>query len=77
MDLNQGPTAGLLADYFSRGGTFKELKNLSEDSMEAIYSVAFNLYQGGRYDEAKRSSSFSVFTITTTRNTSWGWAPAR
>ena len=47
MDWSQEKVDDLLADYFSRGGTFKELKNLSDESMEAIYSVAFNLYQGG------------------------------
>lgn len=51
----------MLADYFGRGGTFKELKNLSDDSMEAIYSVAFNLYQGGRYQEAKKIFQFLCF----------------
>ena len=61
MDWSQGKVDDLLADYFSRGGTFKELKNLSEESMEAIYSVAFGLYQGGRYDEAKKVFQIPVF----------------
>ena len=61
LDWSQEKVDDLLADYFSRGGTFKELKNLSDDSMEAIYSVAFNLYQGGRYDEAKKVFQFLCF----------------
>ncbi len=61
LDWSQGKVDDMLADYFSRGGTFKELKNLSDESMEAIYSVAFNLYQGGRYDEAKKVFQFLCF----------------
>ncbi len=61
MDWSQDKVDDMLADYFSRGGTFKELKNLSEESMEAIYSVAFNLYQGGRYEESKKVFQFLCF----------------
>ena len=61
MDFSQENVDDMLADYFSRGGTFKELKNLTDESMEAIYSVAFNLYQGGRYDEAKKVFQFLCF----------------
>ncbi|WP_257276070.1 hypothetical protein [Endozoicomonas sp. SESOKO4] len=37
----------MLLEFFGKGGTFKDLKNMSDDAMEAIYSVAYNLYQGG------------------------------
>jgi len=60
-DMPADKANDLLTDYFSRGGTFRELKNLSDDSMEAIYSVAFNLYQGGRYAEAKKIFQFLCF----------------
>ena len=60
-DFSYEKIDAMLADYFGRGGTFKELKNLSDDSMEAIYSVAFNLYQGGRYQEAKKIFQFLCF----------------
>lgn len=59
--LPEGQASDLLTDYFNRGGTFRELKNLSDDSMEAIYSTAFNLYQGGRYAEAKKIFQFLCF----------------
>ncbi len=61
LDLSQGKVDDMMAEYFSRGGTFKELKNLSDESMEAIYSVAYNLYHGGRYDEAKKVFQFLCF----------------
>lgn len=48
-------------DFFSQGGTFKDLKNMSEESMEAIYSVAYNLYKGGKYDESLKIFQFLCF----------------
>ena len=54
----------MLMEFFGKGGTFKDLKNMSEDAMEAIYSVAYNLYQGGKYEEARKYSSFSAFMTT-------------
>ena len=48
-------------DFFSKGGTFKDLKNMSEDAMEAIYSVAYSLYQSGKYDESLKIFQFLCF----------------
>ncbi|USE35287.1 SycD/LcrH family type III secretion system chaperone [Endozoicomonas sp. SCSIO W0465] len=50
-----------LLNFFGEGGTFKDLKNMSDDAMEAIYSVAYNLYQGGKYEEAKKVFQFLCF----------------
>ena len=50
-----------LLEFFGGGGTFKDLKNMSDDAMEAIYSVAYNLYQGGKYDEAQKVFQFLCF----------------
>ena len=52
---------GKLLEYFGKGGTFKDLKNMNDDTMEAIYSVAFNLYQGGKFDEALKVFQFLCF----------------
>ncbi|MFK0570976.1 SycD/LcrH family type III secretion system chaperone [Endozoicomonas sp.] len=51
----------MLLDFFGKGGTFKDLKNMSDDAMEAIYSVAYNLYQGGKYEEAQKIFQFLCF----------------
>lgn len=56
-----GSEGMMMSDFLSRGGTFKDLKGMSEDSMEAIYSVAYNLYEGGRYDEAFKVFQFLCF----------------
>ncbi len=50
-----------LLDFFGNGGTFKDLKDMSDDAMEAIYSVAYNLYQGGKYLEAQKVFQFLCF----------------
>nr|WP_306671610.1 SycD/LcrH family type III secretion system chaperone [Endozoicomonas sp. ONNA2] len=50
-----------LLNFFGEGGTFKDLKNMSDDAMEAIYSVAYNLYQGGKYEEATKVFQFLCF----------------
>lgn len=51
----------MLLEFFGKGGTFKDLKNMSDDAMEAIYSVAYNLYQGGKYEEAQKVFQFLCF----------------
>lgn len=56
-----GIDEGALTDFFSNGGTFQELKNLSDDTMESVYSVAYNLYQNGKYAEATKVFQFLCF----------------
>lgn len=62
-DLNQDneQVEEVLMEFFGKGGTFKDLKNMSDDAMEAIYSVAYNLYQGGKYEEARKVFQFLCF----------------
>ena len=63
-DLNQTDSdelEAMMIEFFGKGGTFKELKDMSDDSMEAIYSVAYNLYQGGKYEEAQKVFQFLCF----------------
>ena len=47
--------------FFGEGGTFKDLKNISNEAMEAIYSVAYNLYQNGKYGESEKVFRFLCF----------------
>ena len=48
-------------EFFSQGGTFKDLKNISGDAMEAIYSVAYSLYQSAKYKESLKIFQFLCF----------------
>ncbi|KEQ18909.1 hypothetical protein GZ78_02325 [Endozoicomonas numazuensis] len=60
--MNEGDDLeDMLIEFFGKGGTFKDLKNMSDDAMEAIYSVAYNLYQGGKYEEAQKVFQFLCF----------------
>ena len=63
-DLNQiesDELAATMAEFFGKGGAFKDLKGMSDEAMEAIYSVAYNLYQGGKYEEAQKVFQFLCF----------------
>ncbi|MBQ6339872.1 MAG: tetratricopeptide repeat protein, partial [Kiritimatiellae bacterium] len=46
------------AKKFMDGATIKELKGITNDEMEAVYSLAFNYYRTGRYDEAEKLFNF-------------------
>jgi len=52
---------GQAFEFFGRGGTFKDLKSISEESMEAIYSIAYSLYQSGKYEESLEIFKFLCF----------------
>ncbi|MDP0561005.1 MAG: SycD/LcrH family type III secretion system chaperone [Candidatus Endonucleobacter sp. (ex Gigantidas childressi)] len=52
---------GQAFEFFGKGGTFKSLKNISEESMEAIYSIAHSLYQSSKYDESLKIFQFLCF----------------
>ena len=41
--------------------TLKDLKNISDEEMEAAYSVAYNFYQSGKYIDAERIFQFLAF----------------
>ena len=45
-------------EYIALGGTFKEISNIDDKSTEAIYAVGYNLYQAGKYDDAKNIFQF-------------------
>jgi len=46
------------AQKFLDGATIKELRGISNDEMEAVYSLAFNYYRTGKYDEAGKLFNF-------------------
>jgi type III secretion system low calcium response chaperone LcrH/SycD len=51
-----------LVDNFIRGGnTLKSLKGVDDTTMNAIYSVAYNLYNSGKYEEAHKVFQFLCF----------------
>ena len=46
------------AKKFLDGSTVKELKGITNGEMEAVYSIAFNYYRTGKYDEAEKLFNF-------------------
>lgn len=40
------------------GATVKELKGITNEEMEAVYSLAFNFYRTGKYDDAEKIFNF-------------------
>jgi secretion system chaperone SscA len=52
-----------LERFGANGRTFRDFTQLTPQSMEVIYMVAFNQYNGGRYDEAEK-----VFRLLSTLN---------
>jgi type III secretion system low calcium response chaperone LcrH/SycD len=49
------------ANQFATGfATMRELKGITKAEMEAVYSVGFNMYRTGRYDDAEKIFRFLV-----------------
>ena len=49
------------AQKFATGfATMRELKGITKAEMEAVYSVGFNMYRTGRYDDAEKLFRFLV-----------------
>ena len=42
------------AQKFLNGSTIKELRGITNDEMEAVYSLAFNYYRTGKFEEAEK-----------------------
>ena len=46
------------AKKFLNGSTIKELKGIKNEELEAVYSLAFNFYRSGKFDEAEKLFNF-------------------
>ena len=46
------------AKKFMNGSTIRELKGISNNELEAVYSLAFNYYRSGKFDEAEKLFNF-------------------
>ncbi len=51
----------IIDHFLSVGGVFKDAHGLSNEEMEAIYSVGYNLYQSGKYKDALNIFKFLCF----------------
>ncbi|GAB4271241.1 MAG: SycD/LcrH family type III secretion system chaperone VcrH [Opitutales bacterium] len=47
--------------FLLEGLSFKDLKGISDEDMEGIYAVGFNLYNNGKYEDALKVFQFLCF----------------
>lgn len=50
-----------LISIITNGGTFKEISGFSDEAMESVYAVAYNLFQGNKFDDAAKVFQFLAF----------------
>jgi len=51
----------ILEHFLTSGGVFKDAHGITDEEIEAIYSVAYNLYENGKYDDALQVFKFLCF----------------
>ncbi|USE34496.1 hypothetical protein [Endozoicomonas sp. SCSIO W0465] len=49
---NQPSTASLWLAYLAKGGTMKELRNMDQNQLDAMYKVAFAQFNSGHFTDA-------------------------
>jgi type III secretion system low calcium response chaperone LcrH/SycD len=47
--------------FLTQGATFKDLKGITDEELEAVYSVAYNLFTNRRYEEAEDAFKLLCF----------------
>ena len=51
----------ILNHFMTVGGVLKDAHGLTDEEMEAIYGVAYNLYESGKYEDALQVFKFLCF----------------
>ena len=46
--------------FIKDGATLKEVKGITNDELEAVYSLGFGYYRTGKFDEAEKLFQFLV-----------------
>jgi type III secretion system low calcium response chaperone LcrH/SycD len=60
-NIDDAKFQSVVNQFLTKGATFKQLKGFSEDEMEAVYTVAYNLFQNGKLDDAEKVFRFLCF----------------
>lgn len=60
-NIDESQLRALVDKFLTQGATFKQLKGFTEDEMEAVYTVAYNLFQNGKLDDADKVFRFLCF----------------
>lgn len=48
------------AKKFAQGATMKEVRGISNEELEAVYTLAYNFYRTGKYQDAQKLFEFLV-----------------
>ena len=48
------------AKKFANGATLKEVRGITNDELEAVYSLGFGYYNTGKYEDAQKIFEFLV-----------------
>ena len=59
-EINTDKIAEAANKFANEFATMRELKGITKAEMEAVYSVGFNMYRTGRYDDAEKIFRFLV-----------------
>ena len=59
-DINEAQIKEAAQKFATGVATMRELKGITKAEMEAVYSVGFNMYRTGRYDDAEKIFRFLV-----------------
>ena len=59
-EINEDIIAAAAQQFATGFATMRELKGITKAEMEAVYSVGFNMYRTGRYDDAEKIFRFLV-----------------
>ncbi len=60
MELNKDTLQEIAKRVMEEPVTLRDLKGITTDEMEAVYSLGFNFYNTGRYDDAEKVFKFLV-----------------
>jgi type III secretion system low calcium response chaperone LcrH/SycD len=62
LDVSEfSPTQKKALEVLALGGTLKDLRGLSNDDLETIYSIGYNLYNQNKYSQAEPMFQFACF----------------
>ncbi|CAM2005062.1 SycD/LcrH family type III secretion system chaperone [Acanthopleuribacter pedis] len=67
----------IVETFLTKGGTLADIRGLSAEDMDVIYSMAFNLYNHGKYKDAEDVFKFLCFMDHMERKFLMGLAACR
>ena len=54
-------TARAVEEFISSGATLKDVRGLSDQEMDAIYAMAYNFYNHGKFEKAEQAFKFLTY----------------